>query len=232
MPLTIGLVGAGVGAIGTGVNLYNSYQERKRAQRQLNDLKNTPFEEYTTDPRYNQYYSNATNEAANAMGFTGGQKTNFTNMLNNNNNTVFANATRGSGGNLSRYISSALNANNVGAINNFVAQDAQLRLQNKNNALNRQGIALSQFQNTRNQNTAAKNARLQMLAQMAGAGIAQQNQNIAGAYNNFANLGFITAGYGLGSYGGGSGTPNGNQIDKSKFKFQYPDVDPNSPLFY
>lgn len=232
MPVSIG--GLALGAVGTGVNLYNSYQERKRARRQLEELKKLPFEDYSVDPRYNQYYSNATNEAANAMGFTGGQKTNFMNMLANNNKTIFTNATRGSGGNLSRYISSALNANTIGAVNNFVAQDAQLQLQNRNNALNRQGMAIGQFQATRDRNTEAKNRRQEMIAQALGAGIAQQNQNIAGAYNNFANLGFTAAGYGLGGYTGRNSNSTGS-TGSGRYKYSadydYKTPDYSAPFY-
>lgn len=195
MPLTIG--GLAVGAIGTGINLYNSDKDREAAQDQLNDLRNTPIEQYSADPRLNDYYSRATNDVNNPQGFTGAQKSGFNANLNNQTNTIFRNATGTSGGNLSKYISAAIGNQKLGSINEFAGRDASLALENKNRAYGRQFGAINQFQDISNRNVAAKNYRQQLIAQALGGSIAQQNQNIAGAISNLAGAGFGVAGMGL-----------------------------------
>jgi hypothetical protein len=225
MPITVGLVGAGVGAIGTGINLYNSYDQRKRAQNQLNKLQNTPIEQYAAAPELRSFYGTALNDAQNPMGYSAAQRSKYFGDINNRINTVQSNAIRQSGGNLSRYLSNALNAGTVGDINSFYAQDAGLRMNNRNNALNRQYGAIGQFQNINNMNVAAKNRRQELIAQALGGSIAQQNQNIAGAYNNFANAGYTAAGYAL-----GGGVPKGSQKStsyKGSGVDQYGNYDPN-----
>lgn len=195
MPITIG--GAAVGLIGEGVNLYNNYDARGKAQAQLNAMQGQQPEQYAATPQLQHYYSGAINDATNPQGYTGGQRANFNYTLANNNNTVFKNATATSGGNISKYISAALNTKSLGAINDFASRDAALKMANRNSALGRQYGAVGQFQDISNKNVAAKNYRQQLIAQALGGAISQQNQNIAGAYNNFSNAGFTAAGYGL-----------------------------------
>lgn len=224
MPLTIG--GAVLGIAGEGLNLWNSYDAKDKAQKQLNDLNNQPIPQYTASPYLQQYYSTATNDAANPRGFTGGQRTNFSQNLADNTNTIFKNAVNTSGGNLSKYIMSALNNQNTKAYNNFAAQDASLAMQNRNSALGRQGMAVNQLQNIQDRNTQAKLMRQQLIAQALGGSISQQNSNIAGAYNNIGSLGFTAAGYGLAGL-----QPNAGAINNIKKNPITPNVSYNNPNY-
>jgi len=106
MPVTVGLV---TGAVGTGLNLYNSYNERQRAKDQLGQLRNTPMELYSATPELMNYYSRATNDATNPQGLSAGEKAAYNSNVAGNINTVYRNAVNTSGGQLGRYLSNAFN---------------------------------------------------------------------------------------------------------------------------
>lgn len=204
MPVTLGVIGLGVGAVGTGVNLYNSYQERKAAKEQLEALRNTPMEQYSATPELLNYYGQAVNESNNARGISGGERSVYNANVAGNINTYLTNAKNTSGGNLYKYLSSGISPQIVSGANQLVSQDQSIKRGNRQSALSRTGVGINYLQNISNQNVAAKNRRQELIAQALGGGIAQQNQNIAGGYNNLANAGFYLAGKGL----GGGGTPS------------------------
>jgi hypothetical protein len=195
MPITIG--GLGLGALGTGVNLFNSYAARKRAQQQLDQLRNTPIPQYSATPELRSFYSQSLNDVNNPQGISGGERAAFRNDVNNTLNTQYRNAVNTSGGNMSRFIRNALNPSLVNASNRLAAMDLSTRRANRQSGLARQQTGAMAYQNINDRNIAAQQMRQQLIAQALGGSVAQQNANIAGAYNNFANLGFTTAGYGL-----------------------------------
>lgn len=205
MPVTIAAVGAGVGVASKGAELYMSYQARKDAERKLKRLGQNP-ENFSATPELTNYYTTATNDAQNAIGFLPSQKAAFDADLAKRNATIMYNAKGAAGGNLSKYLTPYLATSNGSSLNDFYAKDAEFMTRNRQAGRSRQGMAVNQFQNINDRNVDARNRRKELLAGILGQSISQQNQNIAGAYGDFANLGFTAAGYGL---AGMAGAPPG-----------------------
>lgn len=193
MPFT--LTAAGIGLATTAYGMYNSYQEKEAAERAAR--KQGPYQDFTVTPEMRSVYSTATNDANNALGFTASETANFRNELANNTNTTMYNANRATGGNMSRYLARGLNTRNLGAINNFAAQDARLRVQNRNSALGRKQAAAGVMQGVSDRNTQAKNYRKMLIEQALGGAIAQQKQNFQQGIADIGQLGFTVAGAGL-----------------------------------
>lgn len=171
-PLGLGL--AGLGVAGNLYSMYQSSQAQKRAQRQLDALNNQPIPQYGVDPAWKRYYQQATNQAANPMGFTGAETGSFQQNLARTLAAQRANATQLSGGNLGRAINSMNVGANVNALNTFAGQDAALRRQQQNAAYGRQAQGAGVFQNVGNMNTQTALSRRLMQEQALGNAIRQQ----------------------------------------------------------
>lgn len=176
IPLAIPLALGAAGLIGKGVNYFGAMSDQRSAQNQLNNLSKQALPRFAANPALLNYYSRNLNMSNNPRGFSGAERSAFNSGIANTINTQASNANRMSGGNLSRYITNALNPAVVGAQNQFAAQDAQLARSQQNSALGRLGSAVSALQGIDNQNTQAELQRRLMTEQALGQSILQ-NKN-------------------------------------------------------
>lgn len=180
-PLGLGL--AGLGVAGNIFNYYQANKAQERAQKQLDELNRQPVPQYGVDPAWKRYYQQATNQAANPMGFTGAETGSFQQNLARTLAAQRANATQLSGGNLGRAINSMNVGANINGLNTFAGQDAALRRQQQNAAYGRQAQGAGVFQNVGNMNTQTALSRRLMQEQALGNAVRQQRdyqQNIVG----------------------------------------------------
>lgn len=120
MPL-IGLAVGGVTAITSGIRAYKAHKALKELQKQ--ELPN-----YSVIPEMNRAYNRA--EGMAGRGFTGAEEAAFKSNLAQEGNTAYRNALDQSGGGMSQAILGGINSRNIGALNQFAGQDAQLHRQN------------------------------------------------------------------------------------------------------
>jgi hypothetical protein len=204
------LVLMGLGATAKGVGAIDSYSQQRKAQRQLDALGRQALPQYAVNPAIARIYSGALGDIANQQGFSGAERASFEQSLGRGLNTQAANARSIGGGSMSRAISGALSANQLGQYNQFAAQNASLARQNRNAAYSRLMGAANTMQSIQNQNVGmAANRRFQQ-ENMLGQAIASQRAYRTNLLNSLGSD-LTTAGtYGLmDSSGGGSGFSGG-----------------------
>lgn len=184
-------------ALGLGFNIANyidANNAQNRAQKGLDQLSAQPWERYNVNPAVNRYYQLALNQGANPYGFTGAERTNFTQQLGQSINSGQTAARNMTGGNLGKAINFLSVNPQVNALNSFAAQDANLRRQFQNNAYGRQFQATNIFQNVGNMNTQTALARRMQALQAYGNAV---NTNRDFKRNLFSGLGGDLLGAGV-----------------------------------
>jgi hypothetical protein len=205
MPITTGLILAGVGAATKGIGMIKANKDKKKAERELGELQKTPFARYSATPEMQNYYGKVLGGVNNPMGMTAAEKASAQSGINTAQNTQMYNVAGTSGGNLSRYISGAINNQGVQANNQLAMRDAQMRQQNYNQNLGLLGGASSQMQNISNRNTDQELSRRMMLEQGLGGAVLQNKRFMQ---ESLGSIGSDLIGGGLmmgmGGMGGGS----------------------------
>lgn len=192
-----------------GYNIINSELEKRKAERGLSALEKNPIKPFGVDPVLQSYYSQALEETRNPRGYSSAERFNFNQGLARQNNTLYNNAVGLSGGNLSRAVRGSLNTAGFNAQNQFAANDAGIRRNNRQSAFSRLGFATGQMQGISNMNV---NANIQAQNQY-GAAIAQQKRNYNQALMAPVNLALTAGGYMLGGpMGGQLGASLGNNL--------------------
>jgi hypothetical protein len=223
-----GLAIAGlVGSIGTGIYQgVSSDRERAKQQRNLDRLAATPKPKFGVAPQIGNIYTQASNEAANPQGYSGAETLGFQELMGRNYNTQYNNAVNRTGGQTGRFANAVLSANNLGAMNDFAARDAQIARANRQSALGRQGMAANVYQRAADNNTQADwNYRL-MTEQALGGAIAQQKQNMNNTWNSVGNAFGTIGGYGASKYTGKPKTGIDPKFNSPDYSYQYGE-DPN-----
>lgn len=220
---------AAIGAIGKGINYFNARKAEKEAQSALEAEEQIPYQQYAATGQLNQYYSDALNNTINPQGLTGGEKTTFQTGVDRTINTMASNASRGSGGNLSRYIMGALNPSVISANNQLVAQDAGIRRANQSSAYGRLGTAVNAFQGIKDRNTANEIQRKMMREQYLGQAVLQ---NKAFQSNTLDSISSDLLGGGLMlGMGGGNRTSTGGANPYTGVSYTGPINGYNNPYF-
>lgn len=164
-------IGFGLGAIQTGVGLY-----------QLNKLSKTPVPEYKASAATLAANQRAQQNAQ--MGYTPSQAAAYKANLGTALNTQFANQRNLAGGNLAGALGARGTAQKLQAMNQFAAGDADRQMQNIRYA-DEQTAGLQRMQNM---NTEAAMRRRLMTEQALGAAVQQGTVNMAGAFDTGASF--------------------------------------------
>jgi len=164
-------VGFGLGAIQTGVGLY-----------QLNKLSKTPLPEYKATAATLAANQRAQQNAQ--MGYTPSQAAAYKANLGTALNTQFANQRNLAGGNLAGALGARGTAQKLQALNQFAASDADRQMGNIRYA-DEQTAGLQRMQNM---NTEAAMRRRLMTEQALGAAVQQGTVNMAGAFDTGASF--------------------------------------------
>jgi hypothetical protein len=184
--LVAGAAAKGASAIAAGVRA-------KKARKSLAELQKKKMERYSVDPKVKQIYEQAAMEAAAPRGFGGSAVSGFRNMLAKSNRGRFANAISLSGGSGARGVNAVLAGQQGEDMTNFATANENIMRANRNQALNRMQQGASQFQRTRDQNT-ANDINYRMLLERALGGAVSSNRDYM--TNTISGLGsdLITAG--------------------------------------
>jgi hypothetical protein len=159
-------VGFGLGAIQTGVGLY-----------QLNKLSKTPVPEYKASA--GTLAANQRAQQNSQMGYTPSQAAAFKANMGTALNTQFLNQRNLAGGNLAGALGARGTAQKLQAMNQFAASDAEKQMGNIRYA-DEQTAGLQRMQNM---NTEAAMRRRLMTEQALGAAVQQGTVNMAGAFD-------------------------------------------------
>lgn len=176
--VSVGIAGAGL--LTKGIT---SLVQANRAKKSLAQLNKTPYPEYQISPELQSSYSRAQSMAN--QGYTAQETAAFNQNLSRNQATQFRTAIDQSGGNLARAINAGLQANNIGAINQFASSDAQIRRQNIRNA---DDLARA-LQSQKNLSVSSALQRRNQLEQAYGSALAQQRENLAGTLGDVTSFG-------------------------------------------
>jgi hypothetical protein len=164
-------VGFGLGAIQTGVGLY-----------QLNKLSKTPVPEYKASA--GTLAANQRAQQMSQMGYTPSQAAAFKANMGTALNTQFANQRNLAGGNLAGALGARGTAQKLQAMNQFAAGDADRQMSNIRYA-DEQTAGLQRMQNM---NTEAAMRRRLLTEQALGAAVQQGTVNMAGAFDTGASF--------------------------------------------
>lgn len=164
-------VGFGLGAIQTGVGLY-----------QLNKLSKTPVPEYKASA--GTLAANQRAQQMSQMGYSPSQAAAFKANMGTALNTQFANQRNLAGGNLAGALGARGTAQKLQAMNQFAVGDADRQMQNIRYA-DEQTAGLQRMQNM---NTEAAMRRRLMTEQALGAAVQQGTVNMAGAFDTGASF--------------------------------------------
>ena len=164
-------IGFGLGAIQTGVGLY-----------QLNKLSKVPQPEYTASKETLAAAARAQQNAQ--MGYTQSQTNAYKANLGQTLNTQFSNQRNLAGGGLAGALGARRSMQNLMSLNQFAAGDADRQMQNIRYA-DEQTAGLQRMQNM---NTEAAMRRRLMTEQALGAAVQQGTVNMAGAFDTGASF--------------------------------------------
>lgn len=194
------IIGAGLQAY----NMYNSWQDKKKAEAAAEQLDRQPVPQYTPDSRLNSFYQQAVAGVANPQGYTGAETAGYNSRLAQIIASRNANAQNMGGGGIGRAVGAMGNAEALNSLNQFSGNDAALRRSAYNAAMGRQQSAMGQYQSLANMNTQTALQRRLMQEQGLGQAIQSNKAMIANSLNN---LGGDLIGYGMtkGLMGKGAG---------------------------
>ena len=176
----IPLVAAGL--VAGGIKSVTGIIQATQANQQINNLEKTPIDEYSISPELQHSYARA--ESMANQGFSGEEKAAFQQGVARQQAGAFQSGLDMGGGNVSSAISAGLQAQNIGAQNQFAAQGAQLRRQNMQYADQLAGS----IQNQNNLMIEAKRQRRTMLEQAYGKAKQQGIENFTNGLTGAASV--------------------------------------------
>ena len=200
-----------------GLGLYETIKSAKA----LKNLQGQAQPQYSMSPEYQQYY-NTTAQNAN-QGFTGAETAAFKQNVAQQQNTGFQQGVSMSGGNLAQALASGFKAQNIGAMNQFAGQDAQLHRQN----IEAWGGAAGQMQQQQNLINQQKIQHRMQLESAYGGALKSGLGNITNGLMGGLGLGSMmqgqqnqsqqppSYGYSSASYGMGNPSMNQNQAQQN-----------------
>lgn len=184
------IVGAGLQAY----NMYNSWQDKNKAEAAAAELDRQPVPQYTPNSRLNSFYQQAVAGVASPQGYTGAETAGYNSRLAQIMASRNANAQNMGGGGIGRAVGAMGNAEALNSLNQFSGNDAALRRSAFNAAMGRQQSAMGQYQSLDNMNTRTALQRRLMKEQGLGQAIQSNKAMISNSINN---LGGDLMGYGM-----------------------------------
>lgn len=181
---------------------YQTYQSTKA----LKELSKEEYPEFQISPELQGAYSRA--QEMSKRGFSAEEQADFQQRMGRQQAGAFRQATEMGGGNLARAISAGLGAQNIGAVNQFAAQGAQLKRQNIRYA---DDLARA-LQTQKNMATQQKIARRQQLEQAYGWALQAGLSNIAGSISGVGSM-FLGETLGKKINGSGQAGTTGADVD-------------------
>tara|TARA_R110000868_G_scaffold405236_2_gene684463 strand:+ start:654 stop:1454 length:801 start_codon:yes stop_codon:yes gene_type:complete len=182
------IIGAGLQAY----NMYNSWQDKNKAEAKAAELDRQPVPQYTPDARLNSFYQQAVAGVANPQGYTGAETAGYNSRLARILATSKANADRMGG--IGGAIGAMGNSEAINALNQFSGNDAALRRSAFNAAMGRQQSAMNEYNRLGIMNTQTALQRRLMKEQGLGQAIQSNKAMISNSLNN---LGGDLMGYGM-----------------------------------
>jgi len=184
------IIGAGLQAY----NMYNSWQDKNKAEAAAAQLDRQPVPQYTPNSRLNSFYQQAVAGVASPQGYTGAETAGYNSRLAQIIASRNANAQNMGGGGIGRAVGAMGNAEALNSLNQFSGNDAALRRSAFNAAMGRQQSAMGQYQSLDNMNTQTALQRRLMKEQGLGQAIQSNKAMISNSLNN---LGGDLMGYGM-----------------------------------
>lgn len=169
--------------IATGVQFLGGMFQKHKSDQALNELARNKPAGYDVTPEQQSAYDRAQGLAN--SGYTQDEKSSFMQNLARQNNASYSRSFAQGGNTLAGAIRAGINYGNVGALNTFAAQDAQLHRSNIRYA-DQMGQGIT---NQRNMNTRQNLAEYMQKQQAYGQASKQGSQNMFNAVNTFAALG-------------------------------------------
>jgi len=176
---------------GMAFNVVHGLVQQNQARKGLNSL--VKPQGYNTTPEQQQSYERAQKDAM--SGYSAQERAAYLSNLASRNNAGYSRAMKFGGNGLAGAIQAGVNYGNSKALNDFAANDAQLRRSNVRYADSRGDVISGQ----RNRNTQLKNQEYNQAAQAYGGAIKAGKENVFNAVNLFSALNPMA----LGGIGGG-----------------------------
>jgi len=188
---------------GMAFNVVHGLVQQNQARKGLNSL--VKPQGYNTTPEQQQSYERAQKDAM--SGYSAQERAAYLSNLASRNNAGYSRAMKFGGNGLAGAIQAGVNYGNSKALNDFAANDAQLRRSNVRYADSRGDVISGQ----RNRNTQLKNQEYNQAAQAYGGAIKAGKENVFNAVNLFSALNPMA----LGGIGGGAASRMGGGITSS-----------------
>jgi len=185
---------------GMAFNVAHGLYQQSQARKGLNSL--VKPQGYNITPEQQQSYGRAQKDAM--SGYSAQERAAYLSNMASRNNAGYSRALKFGGNGLAGAIQAGVNYGNSKALNDFAANDAQLRRSNVRYADNRGDVISGQ----RNRDTQLKNQEYNQAAQAYGGAIKAGKENVFNAVNLFSALNPMA----LGSIGGGAGNRIGGGI--------------------
>lgn len=180
------IIGASIAAGMQGIQMIQSGVKQRKARLGLEELQKTPFPEITVSPEMQGAYSQA--QAISKYGFSPEETAAFNQNLARSQGTAFQSAVDMSGGQLAGAIGGGLQTQKIGAINQFAAEGAGLKLKKIQYA----GDIAGQIQAIKQAGEAQKIQYRLALETAYGTAQKQQAENVSQGFGNLAQLGVQT----------------------------------------
>lgn len=180
MPLPLAAASLGLGLVQAGYGLYKA-----------NQLDNQPLPLPEVTPEMRNAYNRA--EGMATQGYTPQEAAAFKQNLATSNNLSYRNAVNMAGGNLAGAIGRGIQANNLGALNQFASNDASLRRSNMRYA----DSLASHLQSISNAKQQMLMARRGQAEQAAGGALQSGLNNVASTLNMNQAMNFYKKLYGV-----------------------------------
>ena len=167
----------------TAAQMISSAIQKRKARQALENLQQQPLPGFSVAPEIQQQYTQAM--AGAKYGYSPEETAAFNEQLARQQGTLFQSAVDLSGGNLAGAIGRGIKSQNIGALNTFASQGAQLQQQKFRYA----GNIAQQLQQQQNMADQAKIQRRLLLEQMYGGAMKQQQENIYAGMGGLAAMG-------------------------------------------
>lgn len=199
--------------VGTAFNVVHGLVQQAQAKKGLNSL--VKPQGYNVTPEQQQSYDRAQKDAM--SGYSAQERAAYLSNLASRNNAGYSRALKFGGNGLAGAIQAGVNYGNSKALNDFAANDAQLRRSNIRYADSRGDVISGQ----RNRNTQLQNQEYNQAAQAYGGAIKAGKENVFNSLNLFSALNPMA----LGGIGGG-----GNRMAGGAASAQMPDEIPDAGM--
>jgi len=231
--LTAGVLTAGGLAI-KGYNYYKAGEDEEAAKKALNELSKTPYSQYSVSTPVQSFYNRVLSRSMNPQGMGAAELAAGKDAINKTQATTLYNVRNQAGGNLSKYISGALQPQYASATANLYGQDARMKREDEARNTSLTGSAAGQIQQIQNLQTQAELDRRMKMEYALGQSVLQnkafKTQALEGLSSDLTGAGInLFLGGGAGGMGGGysDGGAGGYKTTTGKPRSGY--IQPGNP---